>query len=445
MSRFFLCFHRYLFSGLWILFAISFVQPAQAQRLKVKLGDLSLKRYPIAVPDFKGDGRVAQKTVAILRKSLDLCGAFRVLSPASYLERAPRDGFDPNSFDFEPWKSVGAEGILKGNVMAIGSSYRLQFRFYEVGTQKLALQQDYIASNDSQVRWYTHLFADHLYKFMTGEPGIFASKVSFIRNNRGKQEVWLMDVDGQAMQRLTNNGSINALPAWSPNGRYIAYTSWKERNPDIFVHDINTGKAQKISSFQGLNTGATWSPDSQRIAFSASRGTDNMNIYIVNADGSGLQQLTQAKWGERNLSPSWSADGKQITFVSTRFASPQIFVMNVDGSGARRVSMQGNYNQAPKWSPRGDWILFTGRDERNVFDLFLVSPTDGQVKRLTQNQGSNIEATWSPNGRNIIFVSTRNGVAKLFIMTHEGKHQRQITFQPGQYLTPSWSPRLSKD
>lgn len=443
MPRLFRLFrHPSMLTGLLVVLALCLASSTQAQRLKVTLGDLSLKRYNIAIPDFKGGGG-AKKTVSVLRKSLDLCGAFRVLSPRSYLERAPRDGFEPGSFDFEPWKSVGAEGVLKGSVSSTAAGTRIQFRFYEVGSQKLALQRDYIASNASQIRWYAHLFADELYKFMTGEKGIFASKISFIRNHRGRQEVWIMDIDGQGMQRLTNNGSINALPAWSPNGSHIAYTSWKERNPDIFLYNIRTGKSRKVSQFKGLNTGATWSPDSQRIAFSASRGTTNMDIYTLGVNGGGPQQLTKAKWGVRNLSPSWSPDGKQITFVSTRFATPQIFVMNADGSGARRLTMQGNYNQAPKWSPRGDWILFTGRDERNVFDLFLISPKDGQVKRLTQNQGSNIEATWSPNGRNIIFVSTRNGVPKLFIMTHEGKYQRQLTFSPGQFLTPSWSPRLA--
>ena len=127
-------------------------------------------------------------------------------------------------------------------------------------------------------------------------------------------------------------------------------------------------------------------------------------------------------------------------YVSNRFRHPQVFVMNSDGSGQRQMSFKGKYNQAPKWSPLGEWILFTGRDERNRFDIFKVSHKTGKIERLTQRAGNNTEASWSPNGRNIVFTSTRNGVPKLFIMTHEGKGARQITFMSGTFQTPSWSP-----
>lgn len=253
-----------------------------------------------------------------------------------------------------------------------------------------------------------------------------------------------MDFDGNNARRLTNNGSINALPAWSPNGRYIAYTSWKARNPDLYVLDRTTGRSRRVSKMRGLNTGAAWSPDGRKIAFSASRGKANMDIYTINADGSGLRRLTRAKSWVRNLSPCWSPDGKQITFVSNRFRHPQIYVMNADGTKQRQITTKGKYNQAPKWSPQGDWILFTGRDEKNRFDIFKVSPKDGKVVRLTQRAGNNTEASWSPNGRNIVFTSTRNGVPKLFIMTHEGKSARQITFLSGTFQTPSWSPAFYK-
>jgi TolB protein len=443
------CLAGYALGGVALFALMGLLQPsAQAQRLKVTLGEMSLKRYQIAIPNFKalsGSGAAEGRQVAeILRRSLALCGVFRVIPPSSYLERAPRDGIETGEFDFEPWKNIGAEGVLKGGVIVAGGASRLKFRFYEIGSNKLALQKEYIFTNASQIRWYAHLFADELYKFMTSEKGIFTSKVSFIRDYSGKQEVWVMDVDGKDMKQLTNNGSINALPAWSPTGGMIAYTSWKDRNPDLYVYNLRTGKSKKISSLPGLNTGAAWSPDGRRIAFSASRGKSSMDIYTINADGTGLMQLTKAKWGERNLSPTWSPNGREIAFVSTRFSSPQIFKMGADGSNPQRLTTAGNYNQAPRWSPRGDFILFTGRDERNVFDLFLVSPTTREIKRLTQNQGSNIEATWSPNGRNVIFSSTRNGVPKLFIMTHEGKHPQQLTFAPGQFLTPSWSPSLAR-
>ena len=428
------------------------VAPASSEaRLKIKLQDgIKFKQYKIAVPAFKamgGSQQMAKKITAILRNDLTLSGTFKVLDPSSYQEKAEKSGIEPKTFDFEPWVKISAEGLLKGSYTPKGSGYLVKFRFYELGSNKLAYKEDFTIPSKATLRWYLHLFADRLYKFLTKERGIFRTKIAYIRNYRGSQEVWMMDFDGGSPRKLTNNGSINALPAWSPNGRYIAYTSWKKRNPDLFIQDVRTGKSRKISPFKGLNTGAAWSPDSQRIAFSASRGKSSMDIYVVNVSGGTPVRLTKAKWGIRNLSPTWSPDGKKISFVSTRYGSPQIFVMDVNGNSASNIQQlvtKGKYNQSPKWSPKGDWILFTGRDERNVFDLFIVDPKTRKVKRLTQNQGNNTEAAWSPNGQNIVFSSTRDGVSKLFIMTKEGKYAKKLTYLSGKYLTPTWSPWLSK-
>lgn len=417
------------------------VSPPEANaQLRVRLsGNVKLRRYQIAIPNFTGDAALGAKVASVIRNDLDLTGRFRVIPPKSYLETAPKNGIEPNTFDFEPWSKVSAEGLLKGNVKVVGSRLLLQFRFYEVGTKKLALKAVYPVPSRRSLRWYIHLFCERLYRFLTKERGIFTTKIAFIRRHAGKQELWVMDFDGHAPRRLTNNGSINVLPSWSKNKRYIAFTSWKKRNPDLYRLDLNRGTTRKLSSFRGLNTGAAWSPDSRKIAFSASRGKANMDIYVMNADGSGVRRLTNTKYA-RNLSPTWSPDGKKIAFVSTRFGSPQVLVMNADGSGVKRLTYKGNYNQSPKWSPRGDWILFTGRDERARFDIFLVSPKTLKVKRLTQNQGNNKEADWSPNGRNIVFSSTRSGASKLWVMTAEGKNARRLTFMPGKFETPTWSP-----
>jgi TolB protein len=419
-------------------------------QLHLTIRKIHLKNYAVAIPDFlvqdginnKMGGSIAQ----ILRNDLQLSGVFRVLAPNSYLESAPRNGIEPGQFDFAPWRSIGAQGIIKGSVEPSAGGMRIKYRFYEVGSGNLAINEEFIldAKQRNNLRWYVHLISEKVYRYLTKEQGIFTTKIVCVRMTGERQELWFMDFDGSNPKQLTNNGSINALPSWSPDGRNIAYTSWRDQNPDLYILDRTTGKSRKISGQRGLNTGASWSPDGRRLAFSASLGRANMDIYKINADGSGLQRLTNAKSWERNLSPSWSPDGRQITFVSNRYSHPHIFVMNADGSNQRQLTTQGRYNQAPKWSQRGDWILFTGRDERNVFDLFKISPSSGKIQRLTQNQGNNTEADWSPNGRNIVFTSTRNGVPKLFVMTADGKNARQITFMPGTFQTPSWSPPFFK-
>ena len=139
-----------------------------------------------------------------------------------------------------------------------------------------------------------------------------------------------------------------------------------------------------------------------------------------------------------NTSPSWSPDGKRLTFVSNRGGSPQIYVMNADGSGVKRLTFQGNYNTTPAWSPRGDLIAFTARDERNAFDLFTVNVDSGKVVRLTQDSSNNEEPSFSPNGRLIMFTSTRTGTRHLHVMTFDGNNQVALPIEKGDYATPDW-------
>jgi TolB protein len=164
---------------------------------------------------------------------------------------------------------------------------------------------------------------------------------------------------------------------------------------------------------------------------------ESTQIWVAQADGSGAKQLTDTPYFI-NTSPSWGPDGKRIAFVSNQGGSPQIYMMNTDGSGVRRLTFQGNYNQTPDWSPRGDLIAFTARDERRAFDLFTVNVDTGKVTRLTQDQGDNEEPTFSPNGRLIIFSSGRTGTSRLFVMNSDGSNQLPLPMESGTYSTPDW-------
>jgi TolB protein len=185
--------------------------------------------------------------------------------------------------------------------------------------------------------------------------------------------------------------------------------------------------------------GGVYSPDGKRIAFSLMDGS-NTDIWVMNADGSGARRLTRDP--AIDLSPSWSPDGSRIAFVSDRAGTPQIYTMNADGSGVRRLTFQGNYNQTPSWSPRGDAIAFTARDERKVFDLFVVSPDTSVITRLTQDQGStNEEPCWAPNGRLLVFHTDRNGSRQLMISDAKGDRQFAILGSDGADLvSPVWGP-----
>jgi TolB protein len=191
-----------------------------------------------------------------------------------------------------------------------------------------------------------------------------------------------------------------------------------------------------LSNYPGLNTGGVLSPDGSRVAATISKD-GNPEIYLLEA-GSGkiIKRLTNADGID--TSPTWSPDGSQIAFVSDRHGTPQIWVMGADGSGARRLTFQGDYNQTPDWSPRGDLIAFTARDERYKFDVFTVNVSTGEVQRVTQDQGNNEEPSFSPDGRYLIFSSTRSGESKLYLSTVDGRVQHPVSQGKGEYLTPAW-------
>ena len=251
-----------------LLLALSFLcWPAAAPRsqLTLTVKGYKLSNYALAIPDFidRGTGKnLGVKIARVLRKDFKLSGMFRVLAPSSYLEKAPRNGIEPASFDFTPWRTIGAQGLLKGSVSLTGGSLRIRYRFYEVGTGRLALKQDLTlsAKQRKQLRWYIHTIAEKIYRYLAKEPGIFTTRIACIIIRGSRQELWAMDFDGSNARKLTNNGSINVLPAWSPNGRNIVFTSTRNGVPKLFIMTAEGKHVYQITFMRGIFQTPTWSP-----------------------------------------------------------------------------------------------------------------------------------------------------------------------------------------
>jgi TolB protein len=224
----------------------------------------------------------------------------------------------------------------------------------------------------------------------------------------------------------------------SPDGKRLAAVRRSGVSAsDIWLFDLERPVPSRFTFGPSTNYYPSWSPDGSRIAFTAIDGNDT-DVWTCNPDGSGARRLTSSP--ALDLSPSWSPDGKRIAFVSDRAGSPQLYVMNADGSEQRRLTFQGNYNQTPQWSPRGDLILFTARDERRVFDVFVVGVDGARIQRLTQDQGrTNEEPTWAPNGRMVAFTSDRLGTPQLLVSDPRGERQSLIT-GGAELMTPAWGP-----
>jgi TolB protein len=411
--------------------------PAGADRPTLVIGSPSFQPLPIAVADFGADGdpRTGKDVADVVRGDLALSGLFDVLDPRGFLAD-PGEGYAATSIRFARWADVGADGLVRARVRRDGADEVADLHVYEVRAGRETLAKTLRASAASP-RLLGHRIADEVVRLYTREPGVFSTQLAAIRKARGLFELVLFDADGKNPRVVLSERSILLTPAWRPDGREILLTSYRTGRPELWALRLADRSFRRVGQIPNA-MGGVYSPDGKLIAFTATEG-GNSDVWLMNADGTGARKLTHD--AALDVSPSWSPDGKRIAFVSDRAGTPQIYLMNADGSGVRRLTFQGNYNQTPAWSPRGDLLAFTARDERKVFDVFVVAPDTGRIDRLTQDQGrTNEEPTWAPNGRLLAFKTDRKGSAQLVVSDPKGDRQTLVAGGVGELTAPAWGP-----
>ena len=410
---------------------------AAAQRQYIDVGSPDFRPLALAVVPFQAPADaqpLANEAFQTLRDDLALTGLFEVLDPRSFLAD-PREGTSAASIRFARWADVGAEGLVKVVVKRDGALVAGELHLYEVRAGRESL---YRLHRERSPRALAHQLADDVVRFYTREPGIFRTRLAAIRKARGGREIVLLDADGKDPEVVYREAGIALLPSWRPDGGEVLFTSYRGGKPEIWALRLSDRSLRLVAGLGDLATGAAYSPDGRRVAFTASVD-GNSDVYVMSASGEDLRRLTSDP--ATDGSPTWSPDGRRIAFVSNRSGNPHLYVMNADGSDQRRLTFQGTYNQTPRWSPRGDLIAFTARDERKVFDVFVVSPESGKISRVTQDQGrTNEEPSWAGNGRLLVFVTDRTGRPQLVVSNASGDRQRIVTSDPAGLENPAWGP-----
>lgn len=403
----------------------------------IEIGRPGERAVPIAIPMPKGSGP-NDEFWTVVRRDLELSGWFRILDANASLEPATA-GIRLGEFDFADWRPTGATILAKTSLAATDDKLRTEVWIYGVdGAEKLDAKA--FSAGPTGVRSLGHRAADFIIQTVTKERSFFDTKFAFVGSFTGNKEIYMVDADGYGRRQVTKNGSINLKPKWNATGNAIAYTSYAAGNPDLYVADLGKGQIRRVSSRSGINTGGAFSPLGDLLALTLTVGGDS-EIYTIDPyAGREVARLTASPGID--VSPSWSPDGSKIAFVSERSGGPQIYKMNADGSGAKRVTFSGSQNTDPSWSPTGDRIAFVGR-EGGHFDIFTVRPDGSGMDRITQGQGDNEDPSWSPDGQYVAFSSTREGGAHIWISSVDGRHQAKITSGGGGYTNPSWSNHLS--
>ncbi len=409
--------------------------PASSDELpRIRITDPGRDLFRLAVPRADGDRDLAGEATGVLTRDLDIVGLFRLLDPTSFPAALLAEGL---GFSSALWGQVGAQGVAKLRITRTdGGGVTVEGRLYQMGRGEApVLTRTYRGGAPGDGRALAHAWANDVIAHFTGQPGVFGSRIAFAQTGRGRaREIATVDMDGARMAVVTRMGSECLLPAFAPSGGEISFTSFLRGNPDLWIVSAAGGRARRVSRQPGLNTGAVWAPDGRSLALTLSH-EGNSEIYRIGLDGQVMGRLTRAPGIDS--SPSFSPDGAQIAFVSDRQGTPQIWLMPSGGGAGQRLTFQGRYNQTPRFSPRADrpQIAFTGRDERGVFDVFIYDVKAGTVDRLTQNQGSNYDPAWSPDGRLIVYASSRGG---LFVANPDTRTEVQIW--KGGASSPSWGP-----
>lgn len=417
---------------------VAWTSAAQAgERPQIDFERARVQPFALAIAPAAGSLEAGAAVADVLSADLDRSGLFKVIDPRSFLADAAKEGMTQDTIDFKPWTAVGAQGLVKlSAAQGAAGTINLELHLFDPARAAELLKGAYSAPPGG-LRQLAHRIADDIVKFYTQEPGDNATRIAYVRRAAGGKQIVVADSDGANAQAVTGGG-INLLPTWRPDGRALAFTSFRDNHgAHIFLVDVGSGAIEPLVRMGDFASAPAYAPDGTRFIFSASV-KDNTDLYLSQSDGSAGRRLTDARGID--ISATFSPDGKLIAFVSDRGGTPQIYVMNLDGSGLRRLTYEGRYNQEPAWSPKGDVIAFSGRDEHNVFDIFTVEVATGKIKRLTDGKGNSDRPAWSPTGRHLLFASNRTGQKQLWVMTADGQNQRQVTNDRGGASDPAWGP-----
>ena len=406
----------------------------------------------LALTDFVPRANATQETLSavtvfneVVWSDLRFSAFFELPSKSFYPLQMPRL---PQDVSFEAWQtpSLDVDYLAFGNVQVYETAVVVEAYLFDVKLAQQVIGKRYTISQSSLIRRVAHQFADELlFKLSAGATrGVAQTQIAYTARKGDRTEVYVMDYDGSNMRTVTANGGLNKFPDWSPDNNQLAFVTnlpgasvWQ-----LWLQDLAGGRAV-LDAPSGFVSSPSLAPDGLRIAYSSRLPSSvSADIFLSALDGTSQRNLTN-RVSSIDTSPTWSPNGQQIAFISDRSGSPQLWMMDADGTNLRRLVAEGGHCDSPSWSPDGRFILYSWQAPRQwQHDIYLVEVATGRLFQLTSAGGSNESPDWSPDGRHIVFQSNRRGSSQVFVMNVDGKNLKQLTSY-GTNGSPAWSAYFS--